>query len=153
MDKHRKAESRRVKSYVRILRAVGCETSYKKARRHIRKRDRDMRNLPKNVNRGLRKGIKRCNYIMRTASGTFARLTEHVAVLGRTSMHPLGISAVSESLALHQEAFTEQKLSEDRPIIMSRNSDYVFLDKAVLAVETPALWPRDNPHIKKEVLE
>lgn len=86
MDKHRKAESRRVKSYVRILRAVGCETSYKKARRHIRKRDRDMRNLPKKLCHGLVRGAKRVNRSTAEAVAGFAKLASSLA---RTSMFPL----------------------------------------------------------------
>jgi hypothetical protein len=88
---------------------------------------------------------------MKAASSAFTRLAEHTAVLARTSMHPLGISAISETLALHQEAFTEQKLSEDRPMHTFRRTNHVFLDKTVFAVETPALWPKENPHIPKEV--
>lgn len=150
MNKHRKAESRKAKAYVRVLRAVGYDISYKKARRYIRNRNRSMRDLPKNVNRGLRKAIKRCNYSMNAVSSTVARLAEHTVVLARTSMYPLGIFAVTESLQLYQEALTNQKLSEDNPRLMLRNSDYIFLDKAVLAVDTSALCHKENPHIPKE---
>lgn len=150
MNKHRKAESRRVKSYVRIRRAAGFDTSYKKARRNIRKHDRAMRDLPKKLSRGLRKGIKRCNYSMKAVSSAVASIAKHTAVLARTNIHPLGILAVTESLQLYQEALTNRKLSEDNPRLMFHNSDYIFLDKAVLAVETPAQWPKENPHIPKE---
>lgn len=150
MNKHRKAESRKAKACVRAIRAVGCDISYKKARRYIRNRNRSMRDLPKNVNRGLRKGTKRCDYSMKAASSAIARLAEHVAVLARTSMHPLGISAVSEMLSLHQEAFIEQKLSEDKPKLTFRRTNYVFLDEAVFAVDTSALCPKENPYIPKE---
>lgn len=49
MNKHRKAESRRVRSYVRWLRGCGRDISYKKARRRIRKLDRAKRDLPKKL--------------------------------------------------------------------------------------------------------
>lgn len=62
MNKHRKAESRRAKSLRRYMCAVGFDYSYKKARRSVRKFDRDKREVPTNFIRGLRKGIKRCNY-------------------------------------------------------------------------------------------
>lgn len=148
MNKYRKAESRQVKAYVRILRAVGCNTSYKKARRHIRKRDRAMRDLPKNVRRCLHKGIKRCDYGIARA---MARIAEYAIVAGRAHRAPSGISAVAESLAAYQEALTERKLSEDKPKLTFRRTNYIFLDESTPMEATPALWPKENPHIPKEV--
>lgn len=136
MNKYRKAESRKVKAYVRILRAVGCETSYKKARRHIRKRERAMRDLPKNVKRALHKGIKQCGYGVARA---MARIAEYAIVVGRAHRAPVGISAVAESLASYQEALTERKLSEDKPKLDGLRTDYVFIDEmhAFTREETP----------------
>lgn len=34
----------------------------------------------------------------------------------------------------------------------THGDEIFFLDKAVLAVETPAQWPKENPHIPKEVV-
>lgn len=146
MNKYRKAESRKVKVYVRKLRAVGCDISYKKARRHIRNRDRAMRDLPRNVRRGLRKGIKRCDY---GVSRAIARIAERAIVMGQALRSPVGISAVAESLASYQEVLTEQKLSEDRPKRTFRRTNYIFLDESTPMEETPALWPKENPHMKR----
>ena len=127
MNKYRKAEARKVKAYVRILRAVGCDTSYKKARRHIRKRDRAMRDLPKNMRRGLRKGIKRCDYVV---SRAVARIAEYAIIAGRAHRAPVGISAVAESVSSAQEALTEWKLSEDKAKLDGLRTDYVFIDES-----------------------
>ena len=150
MNKHRKAEARKVKAYVRILRAVGCDTSYKKARRHIRKRDRAMRDLPKNVKRAFRKGINQCDY---GVSRAFARITERAIVVVGGLRNPVGISAIAESLASYQEALTERKLSEDKPKRTFRRTNYIFLDESTPMEATPALWPKENPHIPKEVAQ
>lgn len=147
MNKHRKAESRKGKAHVRVLRAVGCDTSYKKARRHIRKRDRAMRDLPKNVKRAFHKGIKQCDYGVARA---MARIAERAIVMGQALCSPVGISAVAESLASYQEALTEQKLSEDKPKRTFRRTEYIFLDESTPMEATPALWPKENPHIPKE---
>ena len=119
MNKHHKAESRRVKAYVRMRRAVGCETSYKKARRHIRKRDRSMQDLPKKLSRGLVRGAKRVNRSMAESVAGFAKLASSLA---RTSMFPLR----STALVIDETAFYD---------------------------DTRPQWPKENPHIKKEVLE
>ena len=148
MNKFRKAESRQAKACVRILRAVGCDTSYKKARRHIRKRNRVMRDLPKNLSRGLRKGVKRCDYVV---SREFARIAERAVVFGQTLRNPVAISAVAESLASYQETLTERKLFEDKPKRTFRRTNYIFLDESTPMEATPALWPKENPHIPKEV--
>lgn len=74
MNKHRKAESRRVKACVRMRRAAGFDTSYKKARRIIRKHDRAMRDLPKKFTRGCVRGVKRVNRSMAEAVAEFAKL-------------------------------------------------------------------------------
>lgn len=86
MNKHRKAESRRVKSYVRWLRGCGRDISYKKARRNIRKRD-----LPKKLSRGLVRGAKRVNRSTAEAVAGFAKLASSLA---RTSMLPLRATAL-----------------------------------------------------------
>jgi hypothetical protein len=86
MNKRRKAESRKVKAYVRLLRAVGCGTTYKKARRNIRKRDRASRDLPKNLSRGFVRGVKR---VGRSTAETVAKLAKSASSLARTSMFPL----------------------------------------------------------------
>lgn len=91
MNKHRKAESRRVKSYVRIRRAAGFDTSYKKARRNIRKHDRAMRDLPKKLTRGCVRGVKRVNRSTAEAVAGFAKLASSLA---RTSMLPLRATAL-----------------------------------------------------------
>ena len=119
MNKHRKAEARRVKSYVRIRRAAGFDTSYKKARRHIRKRDRAMRDLPKNLSRGLVRGAKRVNRSTAEAVAGFAKLASS---LSRTSMFPLRATGL-------------------------------VIDEMVFYDDTRLQWPKENPHIKKEVLE
>lgn len=150
MNKHRKAEARRVKAYVRILRAHGFGLSYKDARRHIRKRDKAMRDIPKAVKRGVRKGIKRCDRSMKAASSAFARLAEHAAMMGRISVHPLSVSSVAESFGLYQEALFEKKLSEDKPNRTFRRTNYVFLDESTPMEEAPGQWPKENPHIPKE---
>lgn len=151
MNKHRKVESWRVKVYVRALRTCGIDISYKEARRHIRKRDRSMRDPPKFTSIGFRKAIKRCNYGMKSASSAFARLAEHAAVLARTNMHPLGITAVNESLALYQRAFTEQKLSEDNPKLDGLRVNHIYIDEMAFYNGTRTQWPKENPHIPKEV--
>ena len=91
MNKHHKAESRRVKAYVRMRRAVGCNTSYKKARRDIRKHDRAMQSLPKKLSRGLVRGAKRVNRSTAEAVAGFAKLASSLA---RTSMLPLRATAL-----------------------------------------------------------
>ena len=91
MNRYRKVESRRVKAYVLILRACGCDTSYKKARRCVRKRDRSMRDLPKNLSRGFVRGAKRVNRSMAEAVVGFAKLTSSLA---RASMFPLRATAL-----------------------------------------------------------
>lgn len=101
MNKHRKAESRRVKSYVRIRRAAGFDTSYKKARRNIRKHDRDMRDLPKKLTRGCVRGVKRVNRSTAEAVAGFAKLASSLA---RTSMFPLRATAlVIDEMAFYDD--------------------------------------------------
>lgn len=117
MNKHRKAESRRVKAYVHMLRAVGCNTSYKKARRDIRKRDRSMRDLPKKLTRGYVRGVNRVNRSTAEAVAGFAKLASSLA---RTSMFPLRATA----LVIDEMAFYDV---------------------------TRPQWPKENPHIPKEV--
>lgn len=117
MNKHHKAESRKVKAYVRICRAAGCDATYKKARRNIRKRDRSMRDLPKNLSRGLVRGAKRVNRSTAEAVAGFAKLASSLA---RTSMFPLRATA----LVIDEMAFYD---------------------------DTRPQWPKDNPHLPKEV--
>lgn len=113
MNKHRKAESRRVKSYVRIRRAVGCDTSYKKARRHIRKRDRAMRDLTKKLTRGFVRGVKRVN---RSTAETVAGLAKLVSSLARTSMFPLRATAlVIDEMAFYDD--TRQQWPKENPYL------------------------------------
>lgn len=117
MNKHRKAESRRVKSYVRWLRVCGRDISYKKARRNIRKHDRDMRDLPKKLTRGYVRGVNRVNRSTAEAVAWFAKLASSLA---RTSMLPLRATA----LVIDETAFYDV---------------------------TRPQWPKENPHIPKEV--
>lgn len=105
MNKHRKAESRRVKSYVRIRRAAGCDTSYKKARRSIRKRDRAMRDLPKKLARGCVRGVNRVNRSTAEAVAGFAKLASSLA---RASMFPLRATAlVIDEMAFYDATRTQ----------------------------------------------
>lgn len=86
--------------------------------------------------------------IMRNAK----RLAAQVARLGRGLLiFGLGISSVAESLASLREALTERKLSEDKPKLTFRGTNYIFLDESTPMEATPALWPKENPHIPKEV--
>lgn len=105
MNKHRKAESHRVKSYVRIRRACGSGISYKKARRDVRNRDRSMRDLPKNLSRGLVRGAKRVNRSTAEAVAGFAKLASSLA---RTSMFPLRATA----LVIDEIAFYDDTLPQ-----------------------------------------
>lgn len=73
MNKYRKAESRKVKMLCRAYRVMGYDFSYRSVRRKIRKLDRAMRDFPTNFRRGLRKGIKRCDY---GVSRAVARIAE-----------------------------------------------------------------------------
>ena len=91
MNKHRKAESRRVKSYVRVLRSFGSDISYKKARRNIRKRDRATRDIPRNLRRGFVRGANRINRSMAETVAGFAKLASSLL---RTSMFPLRATAL-----------------------------------------------------------
>ncbi len=63
------------------------------------------------------------------------------------------ISAVTESLARLKQVLTEQKLSEDKPKHTFRRTNYIFLDESTPMEATPALWPKENPHMKKEAAE
>lgn len=113
MNKHRKAESRRVKSYVRWLRACGRDISYKKARRRIRKLDRAKRGLPKNFGRGFTRGVKRVNRSMSDAVASFAKLTSSLA---RTSMLPLRATAlVIDEMAFYDD--TRPQWARENPHI------------------------------------
>lgn len=101
MNKFRKAESRRVKAYVGIRRAAGFDASYKEARRTIRKPDRAMRDLPKNIRRGFVRGAKRVNRSMAEAVAGFAKLASSLA---RTSMFPLRATApVIDEMAFYDD--------------------------------------------------
>lgn len=60
------------------------------------------------------------------------------------------ISAVAESLARLRETLTERKLSEDRPECTFLGTNYIFLDESTPMETTPALWPKENPYLKKE---
>lgn len=86
--------------------------------------------------------------IMRNAK----RLAAQVARIG-SGLLTFGheISAVAESLASLRKALTEQKLSEDKPKLTFRRTNYIFLDETAFTEETSALWPKENPHIPKEV--
>lgn len=113
MNKHRKAESRRVKSYVWWLRGCGRDISYKKARRHIRKLDRAKRGLPKNFSRGFTRGVKRVNRSMSDAVASFAKLTSSLA---RTSMLPLRATAlVIDEMAFYED--TRLQWAKENPHI------------------------------------
>lgn len=86
--------------------------------------------------------------IMRNAkrlAAQVARISRGVLTFGRE------ISAVAESLASLRKALTEQKLSEDKPKRTFRRTEYIFLDESTFMEATPALWPKENPHIPKEV--
>lgn len=86
--------------------------------------------------------------IMRNAKRLAAqvtRISSGLLTFGRE------ISAVAESLARLRDALTEQKLSEDKPKLTFRRTDYIFLDEFTPMEATPALWPKENPHIPKEV--
>lgn len=148
MNKFRKAESRKVKILCRAYRVMGYDFSYRSVRRKIRKFDRAMRDFSKNFRRGLHKGIKRCDYGVARA---VTRIAEYAIVAGRAHRAPVGISAVAESLALLQKALTEQKLSVDKPKCTGLETNYIFLDESTSMEATPALWPKENPYIPKEV--
>ena len=101
MNKHRKDESRLVRSYVRCLRGCGRDISYRKARRHIRKLDRAKRGLPKNFSRGFTRGVKRVNRSTAEAVAGFAKLASSLV---RTSMLPLRATAlVIDEMAFYDE--------------------------------------------------
>lgn len=113
MNKRRKAESCRVKSYVRIRRAAGFDTSYKKARRDIRKRDRSMRDIPKKLSRGFVRGAKRVNRSMAEAVAGFAKLASSLA---HTSMFPLRATAlVVDEMAFYED--TRPQWAKENPHI------------------------------------
>ena len=88
---------------------------------------------------------KKAKRLDRTVMRNVKRLGRSCRTLG------LGISAVAESLVSLREALTEQKLSEDKPKRTFRRTNYIFLDESTLMETTPALWPKENPHIPKEV--
>ena len=118
MNKHRKAESRRVKSYVRIRRAAGCDTSYKKARRTIRKHDRAMRDLPKNIRRGFVRGAKRVNRSMAESVAGFAKLASSLA---RTSMFPFrATKLVVDEMAFYDD--TRPQWPKENPYLNKEES-------------------------------
>lgn len=101
MNKHCKAESRKVKAYVRVLRACGSDISYRKARRNIRKNERAKRELPKRIRRGFIRGAKRVNCSAAEAVSRFAKLTSSLA---RTSMFPLRATAfVIDEMAFYED--------------------------------------------------
>lgn len=62
MNKHHKAESRKIKAFVRISKDCGQPQSYRRVRRMLRRWDRDMKRLPRLVGRAIHKGIKRTDY-------------------------------------------------------------------------------------------
>lgn len=123
MNKHRKAESRRVKSYVRIRRAVGFDTSYKKARRNIRKHDRAMRDLPKKLTRGCVRGVKRVN---RSTAETVAGFAKLASSLARTSMFPLRATA----LVIDETAFyddTRPQWPKENPYLNKEETNNAYV--------------------------
>ena len=62
MNKHRKAEARRVKALLQVTNAGGCQYTYRQIRRQVRQWDRDIKALPRLVGRAIHKGIKRTDY-------------------------------------------------------------------------------------------
>ena len=95
---------------------------------------------------------KKAKRLDRTIMRNAKRLAHKVARLS-SGLLPLGheISAVAESLAWLRNALTERKLSEDKPKLTFRRTNYIFLDETAFAEETPVCWPKENPHIPKEV--
>lgn len=114
MNKHRKAESRKVKAYVRLRRACGSDISYKKARRIIRRHDLAMRYLPKNLSRGFVRGAKRVNRSTAEAVAGFAKLASSLA---RTSMFPLRATAMAiDEMAFYDD--TRPQWAKENPHIL-----------------------------------
>lgn len=54
MNKHRKAESRLVKRYIRHMRACGCNMDYKTARRRVRVSKRQVARVAKTIRDSIR---------------------------------------------------------------------------------------------------
>lgn len=95
---------------------------------------------------------KKAKRLDRTIMRNAKRLAHKVALLSRgVRKFGLEISAVAESLASLRKALTERKLSEDKPKRTFRRTNYIFLDESTPMEATPALWPKENPHIPKEV--
>ena len=72
MNKHHKAESRRVKALLQLANAGGCQYTYRQVRRQVRQWDRDIKAIPTVAFRGISKGFKRLNYEVVNAARSLA---------------------------------------------------------------------------------
>lgn len=72
MNKFQKAESRRVKRYIRGMKACGYSLDYKATRRKIRSYNRLMADVPRIAHDGFR----RLNYAIRLASKSVIGMRE-----------------------------------------------------------------------------
>lgn len=123
MNKHRKAESRLVKSYVRCLRGCGRDISYKKARRHIRKLDRTTRDLPKKLARGCVRGVNRVNRSMAEAVAGFTKLITSSACI---SMFPLRATAlVIDEMAFYDD--TRPQWPKENPYLNKEETNNAYV--------------------------
>lgn len=123
MNKHRKAESRLVKSYVRCLRGCGRDISYKKARRHIRKLNRAKRDLPKKLARGCVRFAKRVN---RSTAGAVAGFAKLVTSLARTGMLPLRATAlVIDKMAFYDD--TRPQWPKENPYLNKEETNNAYV--------------------------
>lgn len=122
VNKHQRAKSKRIKKLQREMRL----SSYKEAKRIDRRMMRGAKRLRKEVTHAL-------NWMRR---GFLKFGCE--------------ISAIAESLALLRQSSIERKLSESKPKLDGLGTDYVFIDESTPFEGAPALWPKENPYLKKE---
>lgn len=129
MNKHRRAESRRVKRMVRVMKACGCSVNYRAVRRKMRVYDRSLNNVPRIIHNGLR----RLNYGVAEAVRTISH-----AVASMSRMVNSGIfsaAQVRERLGLDERGLPATGYSADTFIIDETPIEVVQTD-----------WPKVNPY-------
>ena len=131
MNKHRKAEARRVKALLQSANACGCRYTYRRVRRQVRQWDRDIKALPRLVGRAIHKGIKRTDYGVSKAVKQIA-------------------DGLKPNIMLIDESFDNHYRPLGPAPRLPGDPNYV-IDETPMK-DTSDMWPKENPHFSKKYL-
>lgn len=129
MNKHRKAEARRVKRIVRVMKACGCSVNYRAVRRKMRVYDRSLNNVPRIFHNGLR----RLNYGVAEA----VRTISHAAV----SMFRMVNSGIYSAAQIRERLGLDER---GLPAAGYSANTFIIDETPLEAAKTD--WPKVNPY-------